>query len=48
MNKKFINAMDILKEVEHSNKNDKLLHKNAGENGLTFFGTLHCTGIFTS
>lgn len=38
MNKKFINAMDILKEVEHSNRNDKLLHKNKGENGLTFFG----------
>ena len=34
----FIGAMDILKEVEHSNRNDKLLHKNAGENGLTFFG----------
>lgn len=38
MNKKFIDAMDILKEVEHSNRNDKLLHKNTGENGLTFFG----------
>ena len=36
--KKFNKAMDILKEVEHSNRNDKLLHKNAGENGLTFFG----------
>ena len=34
----FNKAMDILKEVEHSNRNDKLLHKNVGENGLTFFG----------
>ena len=34
----FIDAMDILKEVEYSNRNDKLLHKNTGENGLTFFG----------
>ena len=34
----FNDAMYILKEVEHSNRNDKLLHKNKGENGLTFFG----------
>lgn len=31
-------AIEILKLVEHSNRNDKLLHKNKGENGLTFFG----------
>lgn len=31
-------AMEILKLVEHSNRNDKLLHKNKEENGLTFFG----------
>lgn len=31
-------AMAILKVVEHSNRNDKLLHSNKGEQGLTFFG----------
>lgn len=31
-------AMALLKQVEHSNSNEKLLHKNKGENGLTFFG----------
>lgn len=31
-------AMVLLKQVEHSNRNDKLLHKNKGEIGLTFFG----------
>lgn len=31
-------AMALLKQVEHSNRNDKLLHKNKGEIGLTFFG----------
>lgn len=31
-------AMLILAEVEHNNDNRKLLHKNDGENGLTFFG----------
>ena len=31
-------AMLLLKQVEHSNRNDKLLHKNEGEHGLTFFG----------
>ena len=31
-------SMELLKQVEHSNRNDKLLHKNKGENGLTFFG----------
>lgn len=35
---KFNKAMEILKLVEHSNRNDKLLHKNEGENGLTYFG----------
>ena len=32
------NSMALLKQVEHSNRNEKLLHKNKGENGLTFFG----------
>ena len=36
--KRFNKAMEILKLVEHSNRNDKLLHKNEGENGLTYFG----------
>lgn len=31
-------SMELLKKVEHSNRNDKLLHKNKGETGLTFFG----------
>lgn len=31
-------SMALLKQVEHSNRNDKLLHKNEGEHGLTFFG----------
>lgn len=31
-------SMELLKKVEHSNRNDKLLHKNRGESGLTFFG----------
>ena len=35
---KFNKTMEILKLVEHSNRNDKLLHKNEGENGLTYFG----------
>ena len=36
--KRFNKAMEMLKLVEHSNRNDKLLHKNEGENGLTYFG----------
>lgn len=32
------NSMALLKQVEHSNRNDKLLHKNKGEKGLTFYG----------
>ena len=32
------NSIALLKQVEHSNRNDKLLHKNKGENGLTFYG----------
>ncbi len=32
------NSIALLKQVEHSNRNDKLLHKNKGEHGLTFFG----------
>ena len=36
--KRFNKDMEILKLVEHSNRNDKLLHKNEGENGLTYFG----------
>jgi len=31
-------SMALLKQVEHSNRNDKLLHINEGEHGLTFFG----------
>lgn len=31
-------SMELLKKVEHSNRNEKLLHKNKGETGLTFFG----------
>lgn len=31
-------AIEILKLVEHSNRNEKLLHRNKGEDGLTFFG----------
>lgn len=31
-------AIECLKFVEHSNQDSKLLHKNDGENGLTYFG----------
>ena len=31
-------SMSLLKLVEHSNRNDKLLHYNDGEDGYTFFG----------
>lgn len=31
-------SMEILKFLEHSNRNDKLLHYNKGEDGYTFFG----------
>lgn len=31
-------SMELLKQVEHSGRTDKLLHKNKGEIGLTFFG----------
>ena len=31
-------SMELLKQVEHSGRTDKLLHKNKGENGLTFYG----------
>ena len=31
-------SIELLKKVEHSNRNEKLLHKNKGEIGLTFFG----------
>lgn len=34
----FLKAMEILKQVEHSNDNSKLLHTNDGETGLTYFG----------
>ena len=30
--------LDMIKDVEFSNDNTKLLHKNDGENGLTYFG----------
>lgn len=35
MNKKIL---DMIKEVEFSNNNSLLLHKNPNENGLTYFG----------
>lgn len=35
MNKTII---DMIRDVEFSNDNTKLLHKNDGENGLTYFG----------
>lgn len=35
MNKTIIN---VIKDVELSNDNSKLLHKNDGENGLTYYG----------
>ena len=31
-------SMELYKQVEHKNRPDKLLHKNEGEHGLTFFG----------
>lgn len=31
-------SMELLKFVEHSNRNDKLLHYNEGEDGYTYFG----------
>ena len=31
-------AMKILSWIEHSNDNERVLHKNKGELGLTFFG----------
>lgn len=30
--------LDLIRDVEFSNDNTKLLHKNDGENGLTYFG----------
>ena len=31
-------SMELLKQVEHSGRTDKLLHRNKGEDGLTFYG----------
>ena len=31
-------ALEMIKQVEFSNNNSKLLHKNPTENGLTYFG----------
>lgn len=31
-------SMGLLKLIEHSNRNDKLLHYNDGEDGYTFYG----------
>lgn len=31
-------SMLLLSELEHSNREDKVLHKNKHENGLTFWG----------
>lgn len=36
---KIENAMLLLATLEHSNKEDKALHQNSHENGLTFCGT---------
>ena len=33
-----IKILEMIKDVEFSNDNTKLLHKNDGENGLTYFG----------
>lgn len=35
---KIENSMILLATLEHSNREDKVLHKNKGEDGLTFFG----------
>lgn len=35
---KIENSMLLLTTLEHSNKEDKALHKNSHENGLTFCG----------
>lgn len=34
----FKESMKILAHLEHNNDNAKMLHKNSGENGLTFWG----------
>lgn len=31
-------SMDLLAHLEHSNREDKVLHKNNFENGLTYWG----------
>lgn len=33
-----IKILDLIRDVEFSNNNSLLLHKNDGENGLTYFG----------
>ena len=35
---KIENSMLLLATLEHSNREDKVLHKNKHENGLTFWG----------
>ena len=35
---KIEDAMKIISWLEHSNDNERVLHKNKGELGLTFFG----------
>ena len=35
---KIENSMLLLATLEHSNKEDKVLHQNQHENGLTFWG----------
>ena len=37
-NGKIENSMLLLATLEHSNKEDKVLHQNSHENGLTFLG----------
>ena len=35
---KIENSMLLLATLEHSNKEDKVLHQNSHENGLTYWG----------
>lgn len=35
---KIEHSMLLLATLEHSNREDKVLHKNSHENGLTFWG----------
>ena len=37
---KIENSMLLLATLEHSNKEDKVLHQNSHENGLKFWGNI--------